>query len=246
MCVPGVHKDPKRVSDPVAEVTDNLLTTMWVLETKLRFAGGGREQNKTKNQLVLLSTESSQPPFWIIVPMELCVIHCCVSGFFCLALHWWDSPPCCCSHGLFILTSGPCFTLWMCPSLFPHSPLVERQWCLCLGLVWAKQLQPFYTYTPLLIHRYANFPECIPRSGIWDCMIHIGHMIHSLVDTAKHSFKGLWWSAPSAGPLVPQELCCLILMVLFLFLSCSLCTSFGCIIHWPSQTQTQWSWSWDI
>lgn len=131
--------------------------------------------NKTKqNQLVLLSTESSQPSFWIIVPMELCVIHCCVSSFFGSALHWWDSPPCCCSHGLFILTSGPCFTFWMCPSLFPHYPLVERQWCLCLELVWAKLLQPFYTYTPLLIHRYANFPKCIPRSGIWDCMMHIG------------------------------------------------------------------------
>lgn len=47
MCVPGVHKDPKRVSNPVAEVTDDLLTTMWVLETKLRFAGGTK-QNKTK------------------------------------------------------------------------------------------------------------------------------------------------------------------------------------------------------
>lgn len=48
VCVPDVHKDPKKVSDPVAEVTDSLLTTMWVLKTKLRFAGGGGNKTKQK------------------------------------------------------------------------------------------------------------------------------------------------------------------------------------------------------
>lgn len=42
MYVPGVHKDQKRASDPVAEVTDDLLAIMWVLEIKLKSWVGGQ------------------------------------------------------------------------------------------------------------------------------------------------------------------------------------------------------------